>query len=179
MSLLCILSVWLAKRDKEYDNRTTLASLYPLYSITKVASPINPRTTRTLLYWMSISAMSFAPAIYFSWIDTKNCWGNDLIWGTLCALIFSWIMNYLIGFIHFCFIRKRREHPAIKLVEIITLLTIIAFFACSLVAVIDMRREVDAGLWAACLGIAWALDNLIFDPIVAFLGRFKLFRSWI
>lgn len=152
--------------------------MHPLYSVARVSSPINLKSTRTLLYWMTISSMSFAPAIFFSWIKYDNKWGVDIVYGTLCALIFSWIINYLLGFFHYIFIRKRVDHPAVKLVEVITLTTIIAFFICSMIAVIDMDRDVDAGLWAACLGIAWLLDTILFDPIVTFLGKFKLFRKW-
>jgi len=122
--------------------------------------------------------MCVASAIYFSWIDERNDWGRDLVWGTLCALVFSWIMNYVIGFIHYCFIRRRRDHPAYKIVDILTLLTIITFFVCSMIAVIDMERDIDAALWIICFLIAWALDNFIFDPIIACLGRVKLFRKW-
>jgi len=131
-----------------------------------------------MLYWMTISSLCVAPAIYFSWIDERNSWEWDILWGTLVALCFSWIMNYVIGSIHYCFIRRRRDHPAYKVVDAIALLTTIAFFACAMVAVIDMERDTDAGLWIVCFLIAWALDNFIFDVIVAILGRFKLFRKW-
>jgi len=131
-----------------------------------------------LLYWMTISSMIFAPAVYFSWIDERNNWGIDLVWGTLVALVFSWIMNYVIGFIHYCFIRNKRDNPSVKIVDYITLLTTIVFFVCAMIAVIDMERDTDAGLWIVTFLIAWALDNFIFDPLIAVLGRVKLFRKW-
>lgn len=178
LSAICILSVWLAKRDRDYAHKTTIKSLNPIYSITKISSPINPRVTRTILYWVTVSTLTLAPAIYFSWIDVYNWWGVDIIWGTVVALVSSWIMNYILGFIHFCFIRKRREHPATKLVEFLALLTVIAFFACTMVAVIDMRKTIDAELWAATFGIAWLLDTFLFDALMVCLGSIKLFRKW-
>ena len=181
LSLLCVFSVWLAKRNsnKVWDGSRSLWTLYPLYSIIKATSTLNPRPTRTLLYWMTISSMALSIAVYFSWIISFSYWGNELVWGTLVGLIFSWIMNYVIGFVHYYFIRRREDRPAPKIVDNITLLVIVFFFLLAMIAVIDMDTTINALLWAACLGIAWLFDNFLFDVIVAILARVKLIRAWV
>lgn len=179
MSLLTILSVAIAKRHRGWHAVGSLLTLYPLYSIFKGSSLVNPRPTRTLLYWMTIASMAFFIAVFFAWIKPRAHWRLDIIWGTLVGLVFSWIMNYIIGFVHYCFIRRRGDRAAPKVVDKITLLVIIVFFVVAMIAVIDMETNRSAEVWAGTLALAWVLDNFIFDVIVAFFAITKCVRAWV
>ena len=103
-------------------------------------------------------------------------WDIQILYGVLTSLIFSWIVNYYLGFLHFIFVR--RDLPKIEVVEGLSFIAIIPFFACVIVATVMIEEISIAWLWLAVFAISFLLDNLIFDRLAANLSKYKLIGKW-
>ena len=119
--------------------------------------------------------MCFAPVFYFVFVNTFDI--KTFGEGIGIAIASSWVINYIFGFVHYFFIRRAKTTPDTNAVDTIAKITTFFFFIGSLIVNLSIPLELSI-FWLPVFCISWLADNLIFDVLMAYLGRQKLLRRW-